>query len=155
MVTWSHHMITFVIISNDILLSSPIVPIPTRLHSIYTKPYLFIFGNRLSFCNVVATWPHHMISLIIISNNIPLSPPIALTYHLIPIGLHSWYTKLYPSIVGNWLSYITLLRSAPAIILLLRSAPSVIVLCWNSLLLFFLLFFLPYDHWAVGYTSLL
>ena len=29
-------------------------------------------------CNVMATWPRHVISLVIISNNIPLSPPIHL-----------------------------------------------------------------------------
>ena len=96
----------------------------------------------------------HVISFVIISNDIPLSPPITPTYHLIPIGLYSWYTKPYPSIVGNWLSYIALLRSGPAVILLLESAPSVIVLCWDSLL-FLLLLLPPYNHWAVGYTSLL
>ena len=32
-------------------------------------------------CNVVATWPYHMILLVITLNNIPLSPPIALIYH--------------------------------------------------------------------------
>ena len=102
----------------------------------------------------MATWPRRVTLLVIISNDIPLSLPIALTYHLIPIGLHSQYTKSYPSIVGNRLSYIALLRSAPAVILLLRSAPSVIVLCWDLLLLLLLLF-PPYNHWVVGYTSLL
>ena len=33
------------------------------------------------YCNVVATWPRHVISLVITLNDIPLSPPIALTYH--------------------------------------------------------------------------
>ena len=65
----------------------------------------------------MATWPRHMISFVIISNDIPLSPLIAFTYHLIPICLHSRYTKPHLSIVGNRLSYIALLRSALAVIL--------------------------------------
>ena len=67
-------------------------------------------------CNVMATWPCHVISLVIISNNIPLSLPIALTYRLVLDGSPFWYTKLHSSIVGNWLSYIALLRSPPAAI---------------------------------------
>ena len=34
-----------------------------------------------SNCVVVATWPRHVILLVITLNDIPLSPPIALTYH--------------------------------------------------------------------------
>ena len=40
-----------------------------------------IFFNKKPDCNVVATWLCHMISLVITLNDIPLSPPIALTYH--------------------------------------------------------------------------
>ena len=73
----------------------------------------------------MATWPHYVILLIIISNNILLSSLIAPTYYFIFIGLHFQYTKAHPSIIGNWLSYIALLRSASAIILLhLFSPPS-------------------------------
>ena len=31
--------------------------------------------------NIVVTWPCHVITLVIISNNIPLSPSIALIYN--------------------------------------------------------------------------
>ena len=64
----------------------------------------------------MATWPHHVISLVIPSNNIPLSLPIALTHHLIPDGSYFWYTKPYSSIIGNRLFYTELLKSAPAVI---------------------------------------
>ena len=64
----------------------------------------------------MATWPRHVILLVITSNDIPLSPPIALTHYFVPDGLPFWYTKPYSSIVGNPLSYIALLRSAPAAI---------------------------------------
>ena len=67
-------------------------------------------------CNVVATWPRHVISLVIIPNNIPLSPPIALAYCLVPDGSLFQYTKPHSTIVGNRLSYIALLGSPPAAI---------------------------------------
>ena len=67
-------------------------------------------------CNVVAMWPCYVISLVIISNDILVSPPIALAYCLVPNGSFFWYTKSYLSIVGNWLSYIALLGSPPAAI---------------------------------------
>ena len=67
-------------------------------------------------CNVVATWPHHVILLVIISNDISLSLPIAFTYCLIPDGSPFQYTKPHSSIIGNWFSYIALLRSIPAAI---------------------------------------
>ena len=67
-------------------------------------------------CNIVATWPRYVISLVIIPNEIPLSPLIALTYCLVPDGSPFWYTKPHLSIVGNRLSYIALLGSAPAAI---------------------------------------
>ena len=67
-----------------------------------------------SGCNVVATWPHHVISLIILSNEIPLSLPIVLTYCL--DGSPFWYTKPHSSTVGNRPSYIALLKSPPAAI---------------------------------------
>ena len=64
----------------------------------------------------MATWPCHVILLVITSNDIPLSPPIALTHRLIPNDSLFRYTKPHLSIVGNRLSYIALLRSAPAAI---------------------------------------
>ena len=64
----------------------------------------------------MARWPCHVISLVIIPNEIPLSPPIALTYHLVSNGSPFWYTKPHSSIVGNQLSYIALLKSPPATI---------------------------------------
>ena len=67
-------------------------------------------------CNVIAMWFCHVISLVIISNNIPLNLPIALTYRLVPDGSPFWYTKSHTSIVGNWFSYIALLKSPPATI---------------------------------------
>ena len=73
-------------------------------------------NTYINFYNVMATWPRHVISLIIIFNNISLSPPIALTYCLIPDGSLFWYTKPHLSIVGNRPSYIALLRSPPAAI---------------------------------------
>ena len=66
--------------------------------------------------NVMATWLCHVISLVIISNDIPLSPPIGLTHCFVPDNSPFWYTKRHSSIVGNWLSYIALLGSAPAAI---------------------------------------
>ena len=73
--------------------------------------------KKESNCNVVATWLCHVILLIIISNNILLSPLIALTNYLIPDDSSFWYTKPHLSIVENRLFYIALLRSAPAAIL--------------------------------------
>ena len=61
-------------------------------------------------CNAVATkitWLH-------LSTNISLSPPIALTYHLIPNSSLFQYIKPHSSIIGNWLFYIALLRNASA-----------------------------------------
>ena len=57
-----------------------------------------------------------MISLVITSNDIPLSLLIALTYYLVPDGSPFRYTKSHLSIVGNRFSYIALLRSLPAAI---------------------------------------
>ena len=61
-----------------------------------------------------------MISLIILSNNILLSLPIALTYQLVSNSSSFQYTKPHSSIVGNRLSYIVLLRSALAAIIFVR-----------------------------------
>ena len=88
-----------------------------------------------------------MISLVIIPNDILLSPPIALTYRLVPDGSSFRYTKPHSSIVGNRFSYIALLRSLPAAIPFVKKRtsryPSVILLqfrflltnipfCWDS-----------------------
>ena len=64
----------------------------------------------------MATWPRYVILLVIISNDIPRSLPIALTCCLIPDGSLFQYTKPHLSIVRNRLSYIALLRSLPAAI---------------------------------------
>ena len=72
--------------------------------------------KKESNCNVVAMWLHHVISLVIISNDILLSPLIALNHYLVSDSSPFRYTKPHSSIVGNWLSYIALLRSAPAAI---------------------------------------
>ena len=74
-------------------------------------------------CNVVATWPRHMISLVIISNDIPLSPPIALTYYLVPDGSPFQYTKPHSAIFGNWLSYIAVIEKPT----------SCYLICWETL----------------------
>ena len=52
--------------------------------------------------NVVATWLCHVILLVIRSNNILLSPPIAFAYCFVPDNSTFWYTKPYSSIVENW-----------------------------------------------------
>ena len=93
-----------------------------------------------------------MILLIIIFNDIILSPPITLTYHLIAISLYSQYTKFYPSIIKNRFSYIILLKSKLAVILFIKKR---YIRHYNLLKLtspiFFL--FLSYNYGAVGYTS--
>ena len=62
-------------------------------------------------CNVVATWPCHVISLVITLNNILLSPPITLIYHF-----YSWR--------------LTLLMHPTSFIYLLKiDSPS--SYCWN------------------------
>ena len=140
----SCHVISLIIISNNIL---PSLPIAFIYHLAlggssfwYIKPYLSIIKIYLSYitllknisavilfikkhiiryltlCNVVATWPRHIILLVIISNNIPLSLPIALTYCLVFDCSPFWYTKPYLSIIENRFSYITLLKSPPAAI---------------------------------------
>ena len=91
----------------------------------------------------MATRPRHGISLIITSNNISLSLSIVLIYYLIPNSSPFWYTKPHLSIVGNWLSHITLLRRIIAIILFVGKHSfhhliAVLILiyqypiCWNS-----------------------
>ena len=52
-------------------------------------------------CNIVTTWPYHVILLVFISNNISLNLLIAFTYYHICIGLYSWDIKLYLSIMRN------------------------------------------------------
>ena len=52
----------------------------------YLKSKLLYILIMFDKSNVVAIWPYQMILLVIISNNIPLNPPIALTYHLVPKG---------------------------------------------------------------------
>ena len=69
-------------------------------------------------CNVVATWPHHVILLVISSNNIPLSLPIALTYCF--DGSSFWYTKPHSSIIGNQLPTLHCWEALPAAIPFVR-----------------------------------
>ena len=88
---------------------------------------------------------YHVISLVITSNNILLSPPIALAYYLVLDGSPFWYTKPYLSIVEKRISRYSI--------------------CWEALhLSSYLLGFTssppplplpPYNYWAIGYTSLL
>ena len=64
----------------------------------------------------MATWPHHIISLIITSNNILLSSSIAIIYYLILDGLLFQYTKPYLSIVEKCTSrYLICWESLPLI----------------------------------------
>ena len=61
-------------------------------------------------CNATVTkiiWLH-------LSTSIPLSPLIAITYHLISNNSPFQYTRPHSSIIENWFSYITLLRNASA-----------------------------------------
>ena len=51
-----------------------------------------------------------VILLVIASNIILLNLPIAFTYYLISNNSLFQYTKPYLSIIGNWLSFITLLK---------------------------------------------
>ena len=87
---------------------------------------------------------YHVILLIITSNDIPLSPPIALAYHLVPDGSSFWYTKLHPSIVEKCTSRYSIYWKTlhPLSYLLEFTSPPLLLLP-------------PYDYWAVGYTSLL
>ena len=73
-------------------------------------------SKKENHCNIVAMWLRHVILLVITSNNIPLSSPITFTYYLIPDGSPFQYTKPHLSIIKNCLSYIALLRSAPAVL---------------------------------------
>ena len=66
-------------------------------------------------CNVVATWRRHVISLVIPSSNILLSPPIAFTYCF--DGLSFWYTKPHSSIIENQLPILHCWKALPAAIL--------------------------------------
>ena len=95
----------------------------------------------------MATWLCHVILLIITSNIIPLSPPIAFTYHLVSDGSLFWYTKLYLSIIGNCFSYIVLLKSILAVIPFVGKH----TICHYTLLGLISPFPLPsYDYWAVS-----
>ena len=76
-------------------------------------------------CNVVVTWPRHVISLVIPSNNILLSPPIALTYYL--DGSLFQYTKSYSSIVGSRLPISHCWEAHQPLSHLLRSLPAAIL----------------------------
>ena len=101
--------------------------------------------------NIMAIWPCHVILLVISSNNIPLSLPIAFTYHLISDNSLFQYIKAYQSIIENCVFYIALLRSIPAVILFVEkhTIRHHILLRLTSSPLFFLLPF--YNYWAVGF----
>ena len=68
----------------------------------------------------------HVISLVITSNDIPLSSPIALTYHLVPDGSLFRYTKPHSSIVGNRLFTSHCWEVHQLLSHLLRSSPAAI-----------------------------
>ena len=68
--------------------------------------------------NVVAMWPCYVISFVIIFNNIPLNPPIALTYHFVPNSLPFQYTKPYSSICWKLTLFHHIAETLPAVILL-------------------------------------
>ena len=82
-----------------------------------------IFGIIIdNFCNVVATWPCHMISLVITLNDISLSPPIALTYHFDPDSLPFQCTKPHSSICWESTLFHHIAETLPTVI------PTVILL---------------------------
>ena len=85
-----------------------------------------------------------MILLVITSNNILLSPLIAFAYHLVLDGSLFWYTKPHPSIVEKCTSRYPIYWKA--------LHPLLYLLGFTSFSLPPLL--LPYNYWAVGYTSL-
>ena len=80
----------------------------------------------------MATWPRHVALIVIISNNISLSPPIAIINHLVSDNSPFWYTKLHLSIIKNQPSYIELLRSALAIILFVGKRISYHLIFWEG-----------------------
>ena len=88
---------------------------------------------------------YYVISLVITSNDIPLSPPIALAYHLVLDGSPFRYTKPHLSIVEKCTSRYPICWKA--------LHPPSYLLGFTSAL--FPLPLLLYDYWAVGYTSLL
>ena len=108
----------------------------------------------------MATWPCHVISLVIPSNDIPLSLPITLTYYLVPDGSSFWCTIPYSSIIGNCLSYIVLLKSPlaailfvekrslrhPSILPFIGKQPSLIRFRWGFRCLFIALQFQADDY---------
>ena len=63
--------------------------------------------------NTIANLSYHIISLVIISNNILLSSLVALIYYFIAIRLFSQCTKLCLSIIGYWFIYIKLSKNIP------------------------------------------
>ena len=87
---------------------------------------------------------NHVISFVITSNDILLSPPIALTYHLVPDGSFFWYIKPHLSVVEKCTSRYPIgwktLHPSSYLLRLTSSPP-----------------FLPpslYNYWTAGYTSL-
>ena len=88
---------------------------------------------------------YHVISLVITSNDIPLSPTIALAYHFVSNGSPFWYTKPHPSIVEKRTSRYPICWEA--------LHPSSYLLGFTSPPPFLLL--LPYNYWTVSYTNLL
>ena len=81
----------------------------------------------------MATWPCHVILLIITSNDIPPSPPIALTYYLVSDDSPFWYTKPHSSIVGNRFPILHYWKSPPAAILFIEKPTSCYLICLEAL----------------------
>ena len=73
-------------------------------------------------------WRCHMISLVIISNIISLSPPIAFIYHLVPNGSLFQYIKSHSSNIGNWLPTLHYWKAHQPLSHLFRNASSVILM---------------------------
>ena len=71
--------------------------------------------------NIVAMWPHYMILLIVTSNDIPLSPSIALAYYLVPDG----------SFFGT-LNLIHLLLEIGILYCIIEKLISRYLICWKA-----------------------
>ena len=74
----------------------------------------------------MATWPRHVILFVVKSNDISLSPLIALTYCFAPDGSPFWYTKPHSFLVGNWFSTLHCWETHKPLSHLLKSPPGAI-----------------------------
>ena len=95
--------------------------------------------------NVMATWPCHVILLVINLNNILLNSPIALTYHFVPDSLLFWCTKPHSSICWKLTLFHHIAETLPAVI------PTVILLS-SHLIENDLLWFDSIKNWIFSYS---